>query len=94
MNEYEIARNQLIPSASRAATKKIKSSDDPTMWSHLFHTAMDLLAYERVDAQPRWILRAVDEGTNLSELWDLTGMKQPGKPALKGVAAKTFTSKK
>lgn len=70
MNEYEISRNKLISTASRAATKKVKSSDDPALWSHLFHTKMDLLAYEQVDAQPKWILRAVKEGKNLTELWE------------------------
>ena len=42
MNEYEISRNKLISTASRAATKKVKSSDDPALWSHLFHTKMDI----------------------------------------------------
>jgi hypothetical protein len=94
MNQYEISRNYLLSTASRTATKVKKASEDPTMWSHLFHTAMDLLSYERLDAQPCWILRAIDEGTNLSELWDQSGMENPRKPALKGITTKTSTSKK
>ena len=69
---------RLIPVASRAASNVLRSEDDPAKWSHLFHTAMDLLCYEEVRARPLWVCRAVEEkGKTLGQLWKRAGMLAP-----------------
>ena len=86
MNDYQLMRNKLVPTASRCATRSdfwaeagILPSEDGTKWSSLFHTAMDLMAFERLDANPTWIVRAIKEGATLPKLWKSAGLKKPGK---------------
>ena len=94
MDDYQLMRNKLIPVASRCATRSefwaeagILPSADGTKWSSLFHAAMDLMAYEQVDASPTWVLRRVKLGQSqaqpawriLKQLWDEQEMQQPGK---------------
>jgi hypothetical protein len=86
MNDYQLMRNKLIPTASRCATRStywaetgVLPSKDGAKWSNLFHAAMDLMAYEGLDARPAWIIRAIQEGATLSKLWKQEEMNLPGK---------------